>query len=115
IDAQSDMTWVVVNDPVPAGATILGSGLGGDSSQLSAGEKKAGWQRPAFEERAFDGFRAYYAYVPKGKFSIEYTVRLNNAGRFAMPGSRVEAMYAPEIFAEIPVPAMEVKTETQAR
>ncbi|MFD1122430.1 alpha-2-macroglobulin [Methylophilus flavus] len=115
IDAQSDMTWVVVNDPVPAGATILGSGLGGDSSQLSAGEKKAGWQRPAFEERAFDGFRAYYAYVPKGKFSIEYTVRLNNAGRFAMPGSRVEAMYAPEIFAEIPVAAIEVKTETHAR
>ena len=28
IDAQADMTWVVVNDPVPAGATILGSGLG---------------------------------------------------------------------------------------
>ncbi|MGQ3170636.1 MAG: alpha-2-macroglobulin family protein [Methylophilus sp.] len=115
IDAQSDMTWVVVNDPVPAGATILGSGLGGDSSQLAAGEKQAGWQRPAFEERAFDGFRAYYAYVPKGKFSIEYTVRLNNAGRFAMPASRVEAMYAPEIFAEVPVPAMEVKTGTQSR
>src|SRR5262249_20628198 len=25
IDAQSDMTWVVVNDPVPGGATVLGS------------------------------------------------------------------------------------------
>ncbi|KQT41165.1 MULTISPECIES: alpha-2-macroglobulin [unclassified Methylophilus] len=109
IDAQTDMTWVVVNDPVPAGATILGSGLGGDSSLLAAGEKKQGWQRPAFEERAFDGFRAYYSYVPKGKFSIEYTVRLNNAGRFAMPASRVEAMYAPEIFAELPVAAIEVK------
>ena len=24
IDAQSDMTWVVVNDPIPAGATIVG-------------------------------------------------------------------------------------------
>jgi hypothetical protein len=112
IDAQTDMTWVVVNDPVPAGATILGSGLGGDSSQLAAGEKQQGWQHPAFEERAFDGFRAYYSYVPKGKFSIEYTVRLNNAGRFAMPASRVEAMYAPEIFAEIPVAAIEVKLGT---
>jgi hypothetical protein len=112
IDAQTDMTWVVVNDPVPAGATILGSGLGGDSGLLAAGEKKQGWQRPAFEERAFDGFRAYYSYVPKGKFSIEYTVRLNNAGRFAMPASRVEAMYAPEIFAELPVAAIEVKPGT---
>jgi uncharacterized protein YfaS (alpha-2-macroglobulin family) len=108
IDAQSDRTWVVLNDPVPAGASILGSGLGGDSAQLAAGAKKLGWQRPAFEERAFDGFRAYYRYVPKGKFTIEYTVRLNNAGRFEMPATRVEAMYAPEVFGELPVAKMDV-------
>ena len=108
VDAPSDRTWVVLNDPVPAGATILGSGLGGDSAQLTASEKQRGWQRPAFEERAFDGFRAYYSYVPKGQFSIEYTVRLNNAGRFAMPSTRVEAMYAPEVFAELPVATMTV-------
>lgn len=109
IEAQADMTWVVVNDPVPAGATILGSGLGGDSSQLTAGEQQQGWQRPAFEERALDGYRAYYAFVPKGKFSLEYTVRLNQPGRFQLPASRVEAMYAPEIFAETPVAPMQVK------
>lgn len=108
IDAQSDRTWVVLNDPVPAGASILGSGLGGDSAQLASGEKNRGWQRPAFEERAFDGFRAYYSYVPKGKFTLEYSVRLNGAGRFEMPATRVEAMYAPEVFAELPVPKMEV-------
>lgn len=111
IDAQADMTWVAINDPVPAGASILGSGLGGDSAQLASGERKAGWQRPAFEERAFDGFRAYYAYVPKGKFSIEYTVRLNNPGSFEMPATHVEAMYAPEIFGELPVAKMEIKSE----
>lgn len=115
INAQTDMTWVVVNDPIPAGATILGSGLGGDSGLLTSGEKQKNWQRPAFEERAFDGFRAYYAYVPKGKFSLEYTVRLNHAGQFQMPASRVEAMYAPELFGEMPVPALEVKAENQAK
>jgi uncharacterized protein YfaS (alpha-2-macroglobulin family) len=108
VDAQSDRTWVVLNDPVPAGSSILGSGLGGDSAQLAAGDKKLGWQRPAFEERAFDGFRAYYRYVPKGKFTVEYTVRLNNAGRFEMPASRVEAMYAPEVFGELPVVKIDV-------
>ncbi|GBG13602.1 uncharacterized protein NMK_1153 [Novimethylophilus kurashikiensis] len=111
IDAQADMTWVVVNDPVPAGATVLGTGLGGDSALLVSGEKQKGWQRPAFEERAFDGYRAYYSYVPKGKFSLEYTVRLNNPGRFEMPATRVEAMYAPEIFGELPVARMEVKAQ----
>lgn len=102
IDAQTDMTWVVVNDPIPAGATILGTGLGGDSPQLAAGEQRTGWVRPAFEERAFDGFRAYYALVPKGQWSVEYTLRLNTPGSFEMPPTRVEAMYSPELFGEVP-------------
>jgi len=42
IDAQSDMTWVVVNDPVPSGATILGSGLGRDSEAATHGEAAPG-------------------------------------------------------------------------
>jgi uncharacterized protein YfaS (alpha-2-macroglobulin family) len=29
-------------------------------------------------------------------------VRLNNAGRFELPPTRVEAMYAPEMFGELP-------------
>jgi alpha-2-macroglobulin len=33
---------------------------------------------------------------------MEYTVRLNNVGDFALPPSRVEAMYAPEMFGETP-------------
>ena len=40
--------------------------------------------------------------LPKGRFSIEYTVRLNNAGNFALPPTRIEAMYAPDVFGEIP-------------
>ena len=102
MDAQADMTWVVVDDPVPAGATILGSGLGGDSQLLAKGEKKEGWVWPAYEERRFDAFRAYYEYVPKGQWSFEYTVRLNNPGKFALPSTRVEALYAPEMFGELP-------------
>ena len=42
IDAQADMTWVVVSDPVPGGATILGSGLGRDSALATRSEKRAG-------------------------------------------------------------------------
>jgi uncharacterized protein YfaS (alpha-2-macroglobulin family) len=102
LEAQSDMTWVVVNDPVPAGASILGTGLGGDSQILSAEERKQGRVWPAFEERRFDAFRAYYHFVPKGKWTLEYTLRLNNAGEFTLPPTRVEALYAPEMFAELP-------------
>ena len=102
IDAQTDMTWVVVDDPVPAGATILGSGLGRDSEVATAGEKSQGGAWPDFVERGFEGYRAYYSYVPKGKFSIEYTVRLNNVGTFGLPPTRVEALYAPSTFGVLP-------------
>ena len=102
LDAQSDMTWVAIDDPVPAGSTILGSGLGGQSALLTRQEGSEGDAWLAFEERRFDAFRAYYRYVPKGRWTLEYTVRLNNPGEFHLPATRVEAMYAPEMFGEAP-------------
>jgi hypothetical protein len=108
LEAQSDMTWVVVDDPIPAGATILGSGLGGDSSLSRQGERQRGAAWIAFQERSFEGLRTYYQYVPKGKWSLEYTVRLNQSGTFNLPSTRVEAMYASEMFGELPQTAMTV-------
>lgn len=103
INASADMTWVVVTDPIPGGATILGGGLGRDSQIATSGEKsQSGNAWPAFEERSFEAYRSYYEYVPKGVFKMEYTVRLNNVGAFSLPPSRVEALYAPEMFGETP-------------
>lgn len=102
VNAASDMTWVVLSDPIPGGSTILGGGLGRDSQIATRGEQRGGNAWPAFEERTFEVFRAYYEYVPKGVFKVEYTVRLNNVGDFALPPTRVEAMYAPEMFGELP-------------
>nr|WP_315260665.1 MG2 domain-containing protein [uncultured Duganella sp.] len=109
LEAQSDMTWVVVDDPIPASATVLGSGLGGDSQIMTAAERSSGWTYPAFQERTFEGFRAYYEFVPKGKWRVEYTVRLNNPGQFSLPPTRVEAMYSPEMFGALPNAAIDVK------
>jgi alpha-2-macroglobulin len=108
VESQSDMTWVVVSDPIPAGASHLGTGLGRDSSIAVQGEKLEGWAWPAFEERSFEAFRAYYEYVPKGSFTTEYTLRLNQSGRFQLPTTRVEALYAPEMFGELPNAPLEV-------
>ena len=115
LEAQSDMAWVVVEDPVPGGATILGSGLGGQSPLLTREERREGYAWPAFEERRFDSFRAYYRYVPKGRWVVEYTVRLNNPGTFLLPATRVEAMYAPEMFGESPNAPVAVEREALNR
>jgi uncharacterized protein YfaS (alpha-2-macroglobulin family) len=115
IDAQSDMTWVVVNDPVPAGATILGSGLGRDSEAATEGEKRPQGAWPAFVERGFEGYRAYYDYLPKGKLQVEYTMRLNNVGTFGLPPTRVEALYAPSAFGAMPNATMVVAPLASAK
>jgi uncharacterized protein YfaS (alpha-2-macroglobulin family) len=111
VEAASDMAWVVVNDPVPTGATLLGGGLQRDSAIATRGERRdaptGAWL--AFEERGADVFRAYYEWLPRGRHVVEYTVRLNSAGRFGLPPTRVEAMYAPETFGEVPNAALEVR------
>jgi uncharacterized protein YfaS (alpha-2-macroglobulin family) len=109
LESEQDMTWVVVSDPVPAGATILGGGLGGDARALSGTAKRSGGAWPAFEERTFEAFRAYYQFVPQGRWSLEYLVRLNGAGRFGLPPTRIEALYAPELFGALPNSPVEVK------
>jgi uncharacterized protein YfaS (alpha-2-macroglobulin family) len=109
LEGSSDMTWVVVSDPIPGGGAILGTGLGRDSQLLTRGEERKGWVWPAFEERSAEAFRAYYEYVPRGEWTVEYTIRLNNEGLFSLPATRVEAMYAPEMFGEIPNEVMRIQ------
>ncbi len=109
IDAQSDVGWVVVSDPLPAGAVVLGSGLGRDSRIGTGGEQIGGVAWPAYVERSHEAFRAYYEYLPKGSVQLEYTVRLNASGTFRLPPTRAEAMYAPEVFGALPNAALVVR------
>jgi uncharacterized protein YfaS (alpha-2-macroglobulin family) len=99
--AQAGRTWVVVDDPIPAGASILGNGLGRDSALLTEGSG-AGWSGPTFEERGFDGYRGYFRELPKGDGSVEYLIRFNTPGQYILPATRIEAMYSPEMFGELP-------------
>jgi len=80
-------------------------GLGRDSAIATQGEKREGREYragPAYEERSFDSWRGYFNHMPRGKQVLEYTLRLNSSGQFKLPPTRVEAMYAPETFGELP-------------
>ena len=102
VEAQSDMTWVVLSDPIPAGSAVIAVGI-----EPGRG-KNAGRAQEAYVERAFEACRFYYRYVPKGTWSTGYTLRLNNEGTFQMPPTRAEALYAPEMSGEIPNPTLSV-------
>jgi len=102
VSAPTGMTWVAVTDPIPAGATVLGSGLGRDSAlrATTPGAERTYWLSQ--EERSFEGYRAYFEWLPEGETKLEYTVRINSAGEFQLPNTRVEAMYSPDQYAEAP-------------
>jgi len=109
IEAQSDMSWVVVDDPVPTGTSHLGTGLGGDTAAGSAVPDDDTSPEPSFIERSFSSWRAYYDFVPKGRIVATYDIRLNQSGTFELPPTRVEALYAPDLFGETPNAAIEVR------
>jgi len=101
IEAKAEMVWVALSDPLPAGASVLGSGLGGDSAML-AGDAGAAGPSAAYTERRPEVWRRYFDYAPAGIWTQRYRVRLNNAGRFQLPPTRVDALYAPAVFGAVP-------------
>ncbi|HEU4961574.1 MAG TPA: MG2 domain-containing protein [Sphingomonas sp.] len=125
VDASAERNWVVVSDPIPAGATIVGD-LGGQSQMLGNEASDGGgtefgavdrngkiWDvqagvRASYIERGNDAWRAYFDWVPRGHFAVSYLLRLNAAGHFQVPPTHVEAMYSPEIHADLPKAAIDV-------
>jgi uncharacterized protein YfaS (alpha-2-macroglobulin family) len=101
ITANAERNWVALVDPLPPGASVLSS-LGGQSALLRKGEASEG-ASPDYAEARRDSWRAYFGWLPRGTTVVEYTVRLNAAGKFTLPPARVEAMYAPAIRAQLPI------------
>ncbi|GAA4774176.1 MG2 domain-containing protein [Stakelama sediminis] len=101
VRASAERSWVVISDPLPAGATVLGD-LGGQSQMLAdkADDSDGAW--PSYVERGHDAWRAYYRWLPRGETTVSYVMRLNGAGTLHLPPTRVEAMYSPEIHADLP-------------
>jgi alpha-2-macroglobulin len=108
VDATAERNWVVVSDPVPPGATIIGD-LGGQSGLLAAATGGGEGVSPAYVERGRDAWRGYFDWVPAGRFTVSYAVRLNGTGQFNLPPTRVEAMYSPDIRAQVPNKGIQVR------
>jgi alpha-2-macroglobulin len=100
VAARAPVEWAVINDPVPAGATILGGSLGGRSQLLAGGEGTT--EPPTFVERRTDAVHAHYAALGRTPVTYEYTLRLGSSGSFRLPPTQVEALYSPEMQAILP-------------
>lgn len=109
IRAQSGMSYVVLSDPVPGGGSILGTALRRDSRLATEGQGEASTIWPTYSERKTESYRGYFDYLPKGEWTLEYTLRLNTPGEFGLPPTRIEAMYEPEVFGQAANAALEVE------
>ena len=85
--------WLGIDDPVPAGATVLG----GLSKLGSVSESAQSWSGYRYIERTFTNVRSSFEWAGKGKHSFSYELRLTTPGKFALPPTQAEAMYAPEV------------------
>lgn len=124
VTATSDQAWVVLRDPIPAGASHLGTGLSGNSQLLDSDPKNrvsaltkkqvkdlsfipAPWPSE-YDEKSLSQLISYASYLPRGKYQLNYRIRLNSSGEFNLPPTRAEAMYAPESFGEWPNETLKV-------
>jgi alpha-2-macroglobulin len=89
----ADLGWLAIDDPVPTGATVLG----GLSKLGNVGEAAQTWRGYRYIERTFTNVRSSFEYATKGKHSFTYELRLTTPGKFALPPTHAEAMYAPEV------------------
>jgi uncharacterized protein YfaS (alpha-2-macroglobulin family) len=90
---SADLGWLAIDDPVPTGATVLG----GLSKLGEVSEPPKTWQGYRYIERTFTNVRSSFEYARKGQHSFTYEIRLTTPGRFALPPTHAEAMYAPEV------------------
>lgn len=92
-DNKAGIGWLAVDDPVPAGSTVLG----GLSKLGNVSEPPRTWSGYRYIERTFTNVRSSFEWANKGQHSFSYDLRLTTPGKFALPPTHAEAMYAPEV------------------
>lgn len=109
VEVLADATWVALDDPLPAGAVVIDGGLKRGLAPMPTPPARGvatAW--PSFVERRAEAYRAYFEELPRGRWQVEYSIRLNAGGRFVLPATRVESMYEADRFAAVPNPTLEV-------
>ena len=105
--AESQRTHVALVDPVPAGLEIVNPTLA-TSQEAPATEDEATddgpdetlWWGPWFDHQNVrdDRAEAFAGYLGAGVYDYSYIAQATTPGRFVVPPTRAEEIYAPETF-----------------
>jgi uncharacterized protein YfaS (alpha-2-macroglobulin family) len=96
--------FVVVDDPVPAGFEVVNTSFSTTAAGLSQeeGERSPEWYAYAFHhvEQYDDRVLLFADEFTPGAHSYTYLVQVTRTGEYAMPATRAEGMYEPEVFGQ---------------
>jgi uncharacterized protein YfaS (alpha-2-macroglobulin family) len=102
--APTDLHYVLIEDPFPAGMEGVDSSLATTSvvGQIPAGpeeiEKGYGWWYFSHTELRDEKAVLFATYLPKGVYEYTYTLRASIPGEFQVIPTHAEQMYFPEVF-----------------
>lgn len=106
--APSDLYYVQVEDPLPAGAEAIDLNLA-TTSQLAAGPSLSRndasgtrgywwWRWYSRSELRDDRVVLFASYLPKGTYEYSYTMRATSPGQFNVIPTFANQQYLPEVF-----------------
>ncbi|MCS6801064.1 MAG: Ig-like domain-containing protein [Chloroflexota bacterium] len=96
IIAPSDLDYVVVDDPLFAGAEAVNPDLA-TASIFERGGGRSAWRFSHIDIRD-DRVALFARALPRGTYQFSYLVRVTTAGDFVVPPARASLMYFPEVW-----------------
>ena len=104
ISTNQERNFVVVDDPIPAGFEIINTSFLTSGTNLREEEESPDewWSYNPFRHREMYNDRAMFFadYLTANVYTVSYLVRATSYGTFAMPSTRIEGMYEPEVFGQ---------------
>jgi hypothetical protein len=114
---------VVVDDPLPAGLEALDYDLDTTSKAKQSAEnagvdpRKAVWlgttyrTAPSRRQVKDDRVLTFFQHIEPGMYRITYLARATSIGTFVVPPTRIEAMYAPEVYGRTAASVLAVRAK----
>jgi uncharacterized protein YfaS (alpha-2-macroglobulin family) len=100
IATNQTRNFVVVDDPVPAGLEIINTSFQTTANNLSREGNERSEYVFSHRELKDDRVLLFANYMRAGVHTFTYLVRATSFGTFAMPSTRAEGMYEPEVFGQ---------------
>jgi len=109
VKTQNPSRMVALIDPIPSGASHIKNNIASDDNGQYDVYYDTSYDTN--EEKRFLSYVLNQSYVAAGEREFSYLIRLNSAGKFKLPKTRIEMMYSPDVFGELANDVFEIRPQ----